>query len=81
MVTIDVLEGLVSRIAQTAMNLHRPIRRLAAETIAPVITHRNLVRDGERAVTVHEPGRLVDQRAQHLALRLQLHQGELNRLV
>ena len=80
-VAIDMLERLVAGIAEPAMHLHRPVGRLAAQPVRPVVAHRNLVRDRERAHRIHLPRRLVDQRAQHLALRLQLNQRKLDRLV
>ena len=80
-VAVDVLERLVPRVAEPAVHLHRPVGRLAAQPVGPVVAHRHLVGLRERAVGVHQPRRLVDQRAQHLALRLQLDERELDRLV
>ena len=81
MVAIDVLERLVPRIAKSTMNLHRAVSRLTAQPVRPVIAHRDFVAHREIADRVHLPGRLVDQRPDHLALRLQLDQRELDRLV
>jgi hypothetical protein len=67
----DVLERLVPRIADAAMDLHRPVRRFADQPVRPVIAHRDLV--GEFALDlavlhpVHLPRGLADQQAQHLA--------------
>jgi hypothetical protein len=68
------------------MNLHRPIRRLATETIRPIITHTHLMaqlpRDLlRRCAGVHFRGGFEDQQLEHLALRGELHDWELNRLV
>ena len=63
------------------MHLHRPVGRVAAQPVGHVVAHRDLVRHGERAVRVHLPRGLVDQRPQHLALRHQLDERELDALV
>src|SRR5690349_22705766 len=44
-VTIDMFKRLVARVAQAAMHLHGPVRRLAAQAIGPVVAHRDLVGD------------------------------------
>jgi hypothetical protein len=81
----DVLERLVPRIADAAMDLHRAVRRFADQPVRPVIAHRDLV--GEFALDlavlhpVHLPRGLADQQAQHLALGGKLHQRELDGLV
>ena len=80
-VAVDVLERLVPRVAEAAVHLHGPVGGLAAQPVGPVVAHADLVALAERAVRVHRPRRLVDQRAQHLALRLQLDQRELDGLV
>src|SRR5262249_56697293 len=67
--------------AAAAVNLHRPVRGFAAQPVRPVVAHGHLVGGGEGTLGVHQPGGLVDQRAQHLALRLQFNQRELDRLV
>src|SRR5690242_15913624 len=43
MMTIDVLELFVARIAPTAMHLHRPVGGVANKVVALVIAHRDLV--------------------------------------
>ena len=63
------------------MHLHGPVRGFAAQAVGPIVAHGHLVRLGEGALLVHQPGGLVDQRPQHLALGLQFHQWELNALV
>ena len=50
-VAIDVLERGVPGVAQSAVHLHGPVGRLAAEAVRPVVAHRDLVRDGERRRT------------------------------
>src|SRR5689334_11080649 len=80
-VPVDVLERLVPRVAQPAVHLHGAVRGVAAQPVGHVVAHGDLVRLGERPVGVHAPGRLVDQRAQHLGLGLQLDQRELDGLV
>src|SRR5215470_10191199 len=62
-VAVNVLERFMPRVAQPAVHLHRAVGSLAAQPVGPVVAHRHLVRDGERAVGVHEPGGLVNQRA------------------
>ena len=81
MVPVDVLEGLVPGVAQAAEHLHGPVGGLAAQPVGHVIAHRDRLRLGQRAELVHAPGRLVDQRAQHLGLSRQLDQRELDGLV
>src|SRR5215472_16953853 len=39
MMAIDVLEGLMARIAKAAMDLDREVRRLAGKPVAPVVRH------------------------------------------
>src|SRR3954453_5459925 len=80
-VAVDVLERLVARVAEAAVHLHGAVGGVAAQSVADVVAHRYLLADGERAVGVHLPRRLVDQRAQHVGLRLQLHERELDALV
>src|SRR5689334_24277277 len=80
-VPVDVLERLVPRVAQPAVHLHGAVRGVAAQPVGHVVAHGDLVRLGERPGGVHAPGRLVDQRAQHLRLGLQLDQRELDGLV
>src|SRR5690242_10675733 len=80
-VPVDVLERPVPRVAQAAVHLHGAVRGVAAQPVGHVVAHGDLVRLGERPVGVHAPGRLVDQRAQHLGLGLQLDQRELDGLV
>src|SRR5216683_5456087 len=41
-VTVDVFERLVARIAHAAVHLHGAVGSLAAETVGPEITHRDL---------------------------------------
>ena len=85
MMAIDMLERLVARIANPAMDLHRPVCRLAHQPVRPVIAHGNLVGDGFFNLgmlhIVHLPSGLVDQQAQHLALGGKLDQRELDRLI
>ena len=80
-VPVDVLERAVPRVAQAAVHLHGAVGGLAAQPVGHVVAHGNLVGLGERPVGVHAPRGLVDERPQHLALRLQLDQRELDRLV
>src|SRR5712675_1991681 len=60
MVTIDVFEGFVSRIAKTAVHLHRAIRCVTTQPVRDVIAHRHFVRYRKRAVFVHHPRGLVN---------------------
>src|SRR4029077_4143247 len=39
----DMCERLVARIAHSAVHLHGPVRRLAAQAIGPVVAHRDFV--------------------------------------
>src|SRR5689334_1233083 len=80
-VPVDVLERHLAGVAESAVYLDRAVGRLTAQPVRPVVAHRHLVGDGEGAVLVHGPGGLVDERAQHLALRLQLDERELDALV
>src|SRR6478672_6240980 len=80
-VPVDVLERLVPRVAEPAVYLHGPVGGLAAQPVGHVVAHGHLVRLGQRPVGVHTPGRLVDEGTEHLALRLQLDQRELDGLV
>src|SRR5262245_37990640 len=52
-VAIDVLEGLVAGVAETAVDLHGAIRRLAAHAVRPEVAHRHLVGRGELPLRVH----------------------------
>src|SRR4030095_12353070 len=64
--------------ADPAFALHPAIRRLAAQAVRPVVAHRHLVRRREAPFDVHEPRRLVDERPEHLALRVELDERELD---
>jgi len=81
----DVLERLLSAVAISTVDLHRPIRRLAAQPIAPVVAHGDVHAELELHFPVrhgvHFGGRLADQVAQHHALRRELDNGELDALV
>src|SRR5689334_16558481 len=79
--TIDVFEGHVPGISESAVHLHGAVGRVATQPVRDVVAHRDLVGDRERTVLVHRPRRLVNQRAEHFALRLQLDERELDRLV
>src|SRR3546814_14875037 len=80
-----MLERLVARIADAAMDLHRAIGGFADEAVRPIIAHADLVR--QRALdllvrrVVHVPRGLADQQPQHLGLRRELDERELDRLV
>lgn len=67
------------------MHLHCAVGRFADEAVGVVVTHRNLVGEFDRHFRlrhlVHFPGGLEDQQAEHLGLRGELHQRELDRLV
>lgn len=43
MVAEDMLKWLVAGIANTAMDLHRPIGRVANEAVRAIVTHADLV--------------------------------------
>lgn len=81
MMPIDVFKRLVPGIPQAAMNLHRLISRLAAQTIRLIITHRHLVGDRKIAIGIHHPSGLVNQGPQHLTSRLKFRQGKLDGLI
>jgi len=80
-VTVDVLEGLVPRVAQATVHLHGAVGGVTAQPVGHEVAHGDLVGLGQRPVLIHAPRRLVDERPEHLALRLQLDQRELDRLV
>src|SRR5262245_18463064 len=80
-VAVNVFERLVARISQSTVHLHGPIGGYGAQSIGPIVAHRDLVRDRELAENVHAPRGLVYQRAQHLALGLQLDQRTLDALI
>src|SRR5690348_7637537 len=43
MMAVNMLEGLVARVAQAAMHLHRAVCRIAHEPVCAVIAHRDLI--------------------------------------
>src|SRR5437764_13586780 len=43
-VAVDVLERLVARVSEAAVDLHLPVGSLAAQPVRPVVAHRDLVR-------------------------------------
>src|SRR5271165_3753218 len=45
MVPVDVLKGHVTRVADPAAGLHRPVSSLAREPVGPVVGHRHQMRD------------------------------------
>ena len=44
MVPIDMLKRFVTRVADTAVELHRRIRSIADQSVGAVVAHRDLVR-------------------------------------
>lgn len=85
MVPPDMLEGHLPRISHAAVDLYGAVGRLTAQPVGPVIAHADLVAQLTLHVDVrhrvHLPRRLADQKPQHLRLRRQLHQRELDPLV
>ena len=81
MVTVDMFKRLIARIAHAAKDLHRPVGRVAAQTVRLVVTHGDLVRNTERAVFIHLPRGLLDQRAEHFTCRLKFHKRKLDALI
>src|SRR5579883_3139921 len=81
MMAIDVLERLVPRIAQAAMDLDGEIGRLAGKAVAAVIRHRHPLAHLQMLVAVEMPGGLVDEIAHHFAFRVKLGERPLDRLV
>src|SRR5438270_8106285 len=65
-VAVDVLEGLVTRVADAAVHLDGEVGRLAHQTVGLIVRHRHLVRDGHVVVAVEMPRRLVNEVAHHL---------------
>ena len=63
------------------MHLHGAVGGVTAQPVGHEVAHGDLVGLGQRPVLVHAPRGLVDERPEHLALRLQLDQRELDRLV
>src|SRR4051794_5450468 len=64
-VAVDVLELLVARVADAAVDLHRAVRRVADEAVRTEIAHRDPVADAAHAAgaAVHLGGRLAHERA------------------
>src|SRR6185369_7741119 len=55
---VDVLERRVARIADAAMDLDRPVRRLADQPVGAVIRHRHPFADVHVVLAVEVPGGL-----------------------
>ena len=85
MMTVDVLEGFVARIANAAVELHGGISRVAYQSVCAVITHRDFVcqvfSDIHFVHLIHLRRGFIDQQTQHLGLGLQLNERELNPLI
>src|SRR5262249_4345170 len=54
-VAVDVLERLVARVADAAVRLHGPVGGVAAEPVADVVAHRDLVGDLPLHLAVRHP--------------------------
>src|SRR5829696_8066729 len=67
-VTVDVLERLVARVADAAVDLHRAVGRLADEPVRAEVAHRDPVADPADATgaAVHVRGGRADERPQPL---------------
>src|SRR3546814_15062874 len=53
MVAIDVLERLVPRIADPAMDLHGTVGGLADEAVRPIVAHADLVRQDRKSTRLN----------------------------
>lgn len=80
-----VLKRHMPRIAHAAMDLNRPVRRLRAQPVRPVVAHADLIPEPLLDLyvrhAVHQCCCLTDQQPQHAGLRVQLDQRELDALV
>lgn len=85
MMPVNMLKRLMPTVPIPTVDLHRPIRRLTAQAVGPVVTHADLVAqlglDLAVRHRVHLARRLPDQQPQHLALRDELDDRELDALV
>src|ERR1700736_6119918 len=71
-VTVDVLERLVTAVTQAAEDLHGTIGGVADQSVRAIVGHRHLVGDLHVVVAVQVPGRVLHQQSHHLGLGLQL---------
>lgn len=85
MVPPDVLKLTMSAVAPPSMDLYGAISSFSAETIGPIIAHGDfvaqLVFHFDVRHAVHVGCCLADEEAEHFALRGELDERELNRLV
>ena len=58
-VSVDVLERLVTAVSEAAEDLHGPVGGVADQPVGPVVGHRHLVGDLHVVVAVQMPGRVV----------------------
>ena len=81
----DVLKRLVTGVPDTTVDLHRPVRGIAAKPVSDIVAHGNLVRQVQRDIglgnLVHLCRGLEDQPAEHGGFRVELDERPLDRLV
>ncbi len=78
MVAVDVLELEVAAVAHAAVDLHRPVGRLADQPVGAEVAHRHPV--GDVLAGVEPVGGVEDVVADQLAVGVQFDQRELDRL-
>src|SRR5215475_11351935 len=76
-VTVDVLERHVPRVADAAMNLDGAVGGLAHQPVGAVVRHRHPFADLHVMLAVEVPGGLAHQPARHLGFGVQLGEREL----
>lgn len=86
MMSPNMLKSIAAPIPVPPMDLYRPIRRLTAKPISPIITHTNLhtqllLNLLPRRQFIHFICCLTDQQAQHGALGREFNEGELDALI
>src|SRR5690606_2161018 len=80
MVSVDVLERLVPRVANATVDLDRPVRGIAREPVRPIVTHGDLIADLHMVLVIELPRRLADEIAYEFGFGVKLGKRPLDRL-
>src|SRR5271163_3439236 len=79
--SVDVLERLMTAVTEAAENLHGAVGGVADQSVRAIVGHRHFVGHLHVVVAVQVPGRVLHQQPHHLRFGLQLGQRPLHSLV
>ena len=81
MVAVDVLERHMAAVADSPAGLHGSVSSIAGQSIRPVVTHGDEVRDFHVMFLVEHGGGVPNELAQHGSFSMQFNKRKLDALV